>query len=126
VALEKLLSLSAPCPSFLFWGRGACQCKVKNTVGKVFQHSKFSLWSTGNQANGIWFSFLIFISTSNMLFHLICMGALPASMHVSHMDVCCPRMPEVGTRCPETGVTDGFQPPYRCLELNLKKSRQCS
>lgn len=44
------------------------------------------------------------------------MAVLPACMHHTHA---CLQRPEVGVRCPETGVTDGFELSVGCWELNL-------
>jgi hypothetical protein len=45
------------------------------------------------------------------------MGILPAFIFVHH--VCAnPGRAEEGVRSPETGVTDGCEPPCECWELN--------
>ena len=41
----------------------------------------------------------------------MCMSTLLAGMYVYHMPAWCPQRSEEGFRCPENGVTDGFELP---------------
>ena len=47
----------------------------------------------------------------------MCIGVLPECILVCHMHAA-PMEAEEGVGSPGTGVTDGYEPPYGCWELN--------